>query len=149
MDLLLRCAQASTLFAPSAVEVIWGLLRPALEQPLTPNSLKALATLIVFFPQKTAAIAPELPWHAYAEQAVDLWLQVRHNSFWDRLWLCFLSRLAKWDTHVRPCLLRSYPSNLTYLNPSLPPTNVIPFKVITITLCDRLEWNNTVKHVRM
>ena len=93
--------QARTLFTATAATEIWQLLKGPLQLTLSQSSLRALVLLLTFFPHKTAAIAPELPWHCIAEEAVRIWLSHKLNSYWDRLWLCFLSRIAKWDTHVR------------------------------------------------
>lgn len=94
--------QARTLFPPAAMEPIWQRLQLLLEQTLSPISLRALILLVTFFPFKAAPAAPDLPLHDIAAKAVQLWLSVSMNTFWDRLWLRFLARLARWDTHVRP-----------------------------------------------
>lgn len=83
------------------MEAIWNRLLPQLEQTLSPISLRALILLLTFFPFKAAPAAADLPVHAIADKAIQLWLSVSMNTFWDRLWLRFLARLAKWDTHVR------------------------------------------------
>lgn len=93
--------QARTLFPSGAVEPIWQRLQAQLEHTLSPVSLRALILLLNFFPFKAAPVAPELPLHDIAAKSVQLWLSVSMNTFWDRLWLRFLARLAKWDTHVR------------------------------------------------
>lgn len=103
--------QARTLFTASAVTEIWELLKAPLQLTLFQNSLRALVLLVTFFPHQAAATHPELTWHpkltwhSIAAEAVEVWLSRKLNSFWDRLWLCFLSRLAKWDTHVRSLIL--------------------------------------------
>lgn len=94
--------QARTLFPPAAVVPIWERLQLPLEQTLSPVSLRALILLVTFFPFKAAPAGPCLPLHDIAATAVQLWLSASMNTFWDRLWLRFLARLAKWDTHVRP-----------------------------------------------
>ena len=92
--------QAKTLFAPSAASEIWDRLKLPLALP-APTCISALVLLVTFFPHKAADRSPDGPWHSIAEQAVKLWLGYKMNAFSDRLWLCFLARLAKWDTHVR------------------------------------------------
>lgn len=92
--------QARTLFSSAAATEVWEHLRRPLRQNLSPSAFRALMLLLTFFPHKTASIPSDTPWHRIATEAVDLWLSCKLNSFWDRLWLCFLSRLAKWDTHV-------------------------------------------------
>lgn len=93
--------QARSLFTASAARDIWKVLKGPLKLTITPSALRSVVLLLTFFPHKTAATNPELPWHSIAAEAVEIWLSVKLNSFWDRLWLCFLSRIAKWDTHVR------------------------------------------------
>lgn len=98
--------QARKLFSSAGATEIWDVLKGPLQLTLSPNSLRALVLLLTFFPHQAAATSPELPWHTIAAEAVQIWLKHKLNSYWDRLWLCFLSRIAKWDTHVRPVLLR-------------------------------------------
>jgi hypothetical protein len=99
----MRVLQARTLFAAEAATEVWQYLQKPLRQSLTQAPLRALILLLTFFPHKAASTSPELPWADFATQAVEIWLSSKLNPFWDRLWLCFLSRLAKWDTHVRTC----------------------------------------------
>eukprot|EP00892_Ulva_mutabilis_P011637 jgi/Ulvmu1/8846/UM049_0027.1 len=96
-----HCKKARSLFPPEAVEPIWQKVHAQLKHTLSPISLQALIQLLTFFPFKAAPAAPELPLHDIAAEAVQLWLSVNMNTFWDRLWLRFLARLAKWDTHAR------------------------------------------------
>ena len=94
--------QARSLFPVAAASEVWEQLRQPLRKTLSPSAVRALMLLLTFFPHKTASMKSDTNWHEIATEAVDIWLSCKLNSFWNRLWLCFLSRLAKWDTHVRP-----------------------------------------------
>lgn len=99
--------QAKCLFTEDAALAIWSLLRNPLHQKLAMSPPKALILLLTFFPHKTAsAVDSKVNWHGIAGEAVATWLNFKLRPSWDRMWLCFLSRLAKWDTHVSFRFLR-------------------------------------------
>ena len=74
---------------------------PQLRQPLSKRRVEGLTLLLLFFPHRRVRDAAELPWGEWAREGMALWRSCAHNRFWDQGWLCFFSRLAKHDTHVR------------------------------------------------
>lgn len=93
--------QAKAFFTAEAATTVWERLHPQLSQPLSPQCLEAITWLLLLFPHHRVGTDSELPWNAWAARAVELWQLQSLNSFWDAAWMCFLSRLAKHDIHVR------------------------------------------------
>ena len=73
-----------------------------LAQPLTFHCYHALLLLLTFWPHRAVSTHRELPWDAWAQRGMDLWGAMRHQHSWNRLWIAFFARLAKWDRYVRP-----------------------------------------------
>jgi hypothetical protein len=93
--------QAKHLFPPSAALAIWNLLEADLSQPLAVTCYHALLLLLSFFPHRLVNTEHSLPWKQWSRRAVQMWGKMQHQMTWTRLWLAFLSRLAKWDRYVR------------------------------------------------
>jgi hypothetical protein len=100
--------QAKAFFPPKDAITVWHRLHPHLSQPLSPLCLEALTSLLIFFPHHGVSAARTLPWNEWAFRSVEIWRTTAHNVFWDSAWICFLSRLAKHDTHVRATHLPYY-----------------------------------------
>lgn len=121
--------QARSFFPASVAEVVWDKLKGELKQSLSPVSLSAVAKLLIFFPHRSITTEKSLPWNQWAVEALDLWRDISHNSYWDSMWMCFLARLAKHDTFVRP----SRPGPLDFLQ-SFPGTAPVQHMWLTFPI---------------
>ena len=93
--------QVKHLFPSSAAATLWQRLEPALAQPLTFECYHALLLLLSFLPHRAVSTDRSLPWNDWAQRGMELWGQMRHQHTWNRLWIMFFARLAKWDRYVR------------------------------------------------